>query len=67
MEELAIADIFELPLRTRIEPFFKGTSAIADFTKSVMIPILRGQVKLNDKEKAIVGSKSHFKLLDLKI
>lgn len=55
-KELAIADVSELPLRTRIESFFKGTDAVANFAKSVMISVLRGQLNLNDKEKAIVGT-----------
>lgn len=56
LEELAITDVADLPLRKQIESFFKGTDAIASFAKSVMIPILRGQLNLNDKEKAITGT-----------
>jgi len=55
-EELEKADVFDLPTRTLVEAFYKGTDALAEFAKSVMIPLLRGQINLGDKEKAIVGT-----------
>lgn len=42
-------------VRERVEAFFKGTDAIGKFSKEVMIPVLRGQLNLEDRELAIVG------------
>jgi hypothetical protein len=55
-EELEKADVSDLPTRTRVEAFYKGTDAISQFAQSEIIPILRGQINLSDKEKAIVGT-----------
>lgn len=55
-EEIEEADVADLPTRTRVEAFYKGTDAISKFAESVMIPLLKGQISLNDKEKAIVGT-----------
>jgi hypothetical protein len=55
-DELEKADVSDLPVRMRIEAFYKGTDALSQFTESKMIPILKGQINLSYKEKAIVGT-----------
>ena len=54
--ELEKADVSDLPIRTRVEAFYKGTDAVSKFAESVMIPLLTGQINLSDKERAIVGT-----------
>jgi len=55
IEEVQQAEITDLSVRKRVEAFYKGTDAIAKFAQEVMIPMLRGQLNLNDKERAITG------------
>lgn len=55
-DELEKADVSDLPTRTRVESFYKGTDALSQFAESEMITILKGQINLSDKEKAIVGT-----------
>lgn len=55
-DEIEKADVSQLPVRTRVEAFYKGTEKISRFTESVMLPLLKGQLNLSDKEKAIVGT-----------
>jgi len=50
------ADVSDLSVRARVEAFYKGTLEVSKFAGSVMIPLLRGQIGLKDKEKAIVGT-----------
>ena len=54
LEELANANITDLPLRDRTNAFFAGTEQIAAFVDEVMIPLLRGLMQPNDKEQAII-------------
>lgn len=56
LDELEKADVSDLSIRTRVEAIYKGTDAVSKFAESVMIPPLRGQINLSDKEKAIVGT-----------
>ncbi len=56
LEEIQNAEITDLPVRKRIEAFYKGTHAVTKFAEAVMLPVLKGQFNLNDKEKAIVGT-----------
>ncbi len=53
-DELEKAGVSDLPTRTRVEAFYKGTDALAQFAESEMIPILKGQISLSDRGKAIV-------------
>lgn len=53
IEELKKIELTQLQ---QIEAFYKGTDAIAHFAQEVMIPILLGQLSLNEKETAIVGT-----------
>lgn len=55
-DELEKADVSDLPIRKRVEAFYKGTDAISKFAESVIIPVLKGQLNLNDREIAIVGT-----------
>ena len=55
-DEIENADVSQLPIRTRIEAFYKGTEEISKFAESVINPVLRGQLNLSDREKAIVGT-----------
>jgi hypothetical protein len=55
-EEIEKADVADIPTRTRVEAFYKGTDALSWFAEEVMIPVLKGQISLTDKEKAIVGT-----------
>lgn len=55
-DELEKADVSDLSVRVRVEAFYKGTVEVSKFAGSVMIPLLRGQINLNDKEKSIVGT-----------
>lgn len=55
-DELEKADVSDLPMRIRVEAFYKGTDAVSKFAESIMIPLLKGQIQLSDKEKAIVGT-----------
>jgi ACT domain-containing protein len=48
--------VSKLPIRTRVEAFYKGTEEISKFTESVINPVLKGQLNLSDREKAIVGT-----------
>jgi len=54
--ELEKADVSDLPIRKRVGAFYKGTDAIAKFVEKELIEILRSQLNLNDKEKAIIGT-----------
>ncbi len=45
----------ELTVQQRVEAFFKGTDALRDFSEEIMVPVLRGQLGLSDRESAIVG------------
>lgn len=55
-DELEKADVSDLPTRKRVEAFFIGTKTLSEFVESVIIPVLHGQLNLNDKEKAISGT-----------
>jgi hypothetical protein len=55
-DELEKADVSDLPIGIRVEAFYKGTDAVSKFAESVMIPLLKGQINLSNKEKAIVGT-----------
>ncbi|MEI6126239.1 MAG: hypothetical protein WCQ99_06750 [Pseudomonadota bacterium] len=54
-EELINSNI-DLSIRKKVESFYKGTQAIADFAKAMMIPVLKGQLNLDKKKEAIVGT-----------
>lgn len=54
-DELQKSNFSELPIDKQIEAFYKGTDALAKFSKAVMIPIIDGQFKFNAKERAVVG------------
>ncbi|OPY82515.1 MAG: hypothetical protein A4E65_00815 [Syntrophorhabdus sp. PtaU1.Bin153] len=56
LKEIQEAEVEELPVRTRVEAFFKGTDAIRLFAEEVMIPVLQGQLRLNDHERAVTGT-----------
>lgn len=55
-DELEKADVSDLPIKKRVEAFYKGTEAVSKFAESVMIPVLRGQLNLTDREQALVGT-----------
>lgn len=55
-DELEKAEVSDLPVRKRVEAFYKGTDAVSKFAEEVMIPVLKGQLRLNDKERAIVDT-----------
>ena len=55
LEELLDADEPEYSVRERVEAFYKGTDAIGKFAEEVMVPILRGQLDLEDRELAVTG------------
>lgn len=55
-DELEKYDFSSLSLTNKVNAFFKGNEVIADFAKKVIISVLKGQLSLNDKEKAIVGT-----------
>ncbi|MCK4628751.1 MAG: hypothetical protein KAT56_07080, partial [Sedimentisphaerales bacterium] len=38
------------------DAFYCGTEQIHDFSQKVIIPVLKGQLNLNDRDKAIVGT-----------
>jgi len=56
LDEIEKADVADLPISKRVEAFFRGTDALYNFAKSVIITVLRGQFNLNDREKAIAGT-----------
>lgn len=45
-----------LPVSAIVEAYFQGTDEIRHFVVSVMQPVLRGQLSLNSRETAIVGT-----------
>ena len=55
LEELLAADEPEVSARERVEAFVKGTDAIGKFAEEVMVPILTGQLDLEDRELAVTG------------
>ncbi len=55
LEEIQQAEVTQLSVRQRVEAFYKGTDAISKFAEEVMIPVLRGQLNLNDQEQAVTG------------
>lgn len=55
-DEIEKADVSDLPMRKRVEAFFKGTAAFSKFAESKIIPVLSGQLNLNDRERAISGT-----------
>ena len=55
-EELKKYDFSSLSLSEKVNAFFKGNEVIADYAKKVIIPVLKSQIKLDSKEKAIVGT-----------
>jgi hypothetical protein len=46
----------DLPLASQVEAFFQGTDSIRQFVVSVMEPVLFGQLGLDDRQTAIVGT-----------
>jgi hypothetical protein len=46
----------DLPLPSKVEAFFQGTDDIRHFVVTVMEPILSGQLGLDDRQTAIVGT-----------
>jgi hypothetical protein len=56
LEDLSNAPSSNLSTSAMVESFYKGTNSIQYFAESVMIPLLNGQQKLNDKENALVGT-----------
>lgn len=55
-DELEKAEVSDLSVKTRVEAFYKGTDAVSKFAEKVMIPVLKGQLDLNIKERAIVDT-----------
>ena len=55
LEEIAAAETRDLSVRQKVEAFYKGTDALTKFSTEAIVPIIRGQLDLNDREKAIVG------------
>ena len=55
LEELFEADEPDYSVGERVEAFCKGTDAIGNFAEEVMVPILKGQLKLDDRELAVTG------------
>ncbi len=55
-DELEKAEVSDLSVKTRAEAFYKGTDAISKFAEKVMVPFLKGQFGLNNKERAIVDT-----------
>jgi hypothetical protein len=55
-DEIEKAVVSDLPMRKRVEAFFIGTKVLSEFAESVIIPVLYGQLNLNDREKAISGT-----------
>src|SRR3989304_8438376 len=55
-EEIQQAEVGQLSVRQRVEAFYKGTDAIRHFAQDVMIPVLQGQLGLNDQERAVTGT-----------
>jgi hypothetical protein len=49
-------DLEAVPVDKGVEAFFQGTDFILAFSDKVLIPVLRGQLSLSDREKAIVGT-----------
>ena len=56
LKEIQQAEVSKLSVAKRVEAFYKGTDAIQHFAKEVMIPVLKGQVDLNDQERAVTGT-----------
>ena len=46
----------ELPISDVVEALFQGTDSIRHFVVTIMEPILKGQLNLNDRQTAIVGT-----------
>ncbi len=67
LEEIQKAEVTDLSVRQRVEAFYKGTDAIRHFAAEVMIPVLRGQLNLNDHESAVTGNyyRMHLWILSL--
>jgi len=67
LDELEKADFSCLPVKTRVEAFYKATDQMVRFSKEVIYPVIRGQLGLNDREKAIVGTylRMHMWMLSL--
>jgi Family of unknown function (DUF5677) len=55
LKEIQQAEIGQLSVSQRVEAFFKGTDAVRLFAHDVMIPVLCGQLNLNDRELAVIG------------
>jgi hypothetical protein len=55
LEEIQQIEV-ELPVSLTVEAFYKGTDAIKQFAQECMIPLLQGQLNLNDHERAVTGT-----------
>lgn len=56
LEEIERAEDSDLPIKKRVEAFYKGTDAICRFAKNLIIPVLDCQIELKDRELAITGT-----------
>ena len=56
LDELRQTDVSSLSLSKRVEAFYKGTNALRDFAETMIIPVIKGQLKLSDRELAAVGT-----------
>jgi hypothetical protein len=67
LKEIQQAEVSQLPVRQRVEAFYKGTDAIRHFAQEVMIPVLRGQLNLSDHERAVTGTyyRMYLRILSL--
>ena len=55
LEEIQQAEVTQLSVRQRVEAIYKGTDAISKFAEDVLVPVLRGQLNLNNQENAVTG------------
>ena len=56
LDDIRNAEITDLTVNQRVEAFYKGTDAIRDFSEKVIVPVLRGQLGLKDRELAAIGT-----------
>jgi Family of unknown function (DUF5677) len=55
LEEIQQTEV-DLPVSQTVEAFYKGTDAIKQFAEKCMIPVLQGQLNLDEHERAVTGT-----------
>lgn len=56
IEDIKKADFNQLPVSKRVEAFYKKTDLISQYVQEELVPVIKNQIDLDDREKAIVGT-----------